>query len=127
MSKKESGRSSGKWYGTQQTTQKCQDCGGSVLYDASRRLRVCSICGLIQRERRGDSISFRNILESLRHKGTIEEIASYLDAEQWQIEQQIVLMTRKGLVRREGKRIIPTREGRRMLFKEIAREVEKEK
>ncbi len=125
MSKKES-RSSGKWYGTQQTTQKCQDCGGSVLYDASRRLRICSVCGLIQKERRGDNISFRNILESLRHRETIEEIARYLDAEEWQIEQQVVLMSRKGLVRLEGKKIIPTREGRRMLFKDIAREAEKE-
>ena len=126
MSRKETHGSSGKWYGTQQTTQKCEDCGGAVLYDASRRLRVCSVCGLIQRERRGDNVSFRNILESLKYKDTIEQIANYLDAEPWQIEVKIVLMTRKGLVRVEGKRIIPTREGRRMLFKEIAREVERE-
>ncbi|MHA1580691.1 MAG: hypothetical protein ACTSUQ_13835 [Candidatus Freyarchaeota archaeon] len=126
MSRKETHGSSGKWYGTQQTTQKCEACGGSVLYDASRRLRVCSVCGLIQRERRGDNVSFRNILESLKYKDTIEQIANYLDAEPWQIEEKIVLMTRKGLVRVEGKRIIPTREGRRMLFKEIAREVERE-
>ncbi|MGQ9723702.1 MAG: hypothetical protein ACUVXA_20580 [Candidatus Jordarchaeum sp.] len=124
MSKKESYRSSGKWYGTQQTTQKCQDCGGSVLYDSSRKLRICSVCGLIQKERRGNTISFRNILESLKYKETIEEIAKYLDAEDWQIEQQVVLMARKGLVRLEGKKIIPTREGRRMLFKEIAKETE---
>ncbi|MEM3586618.1 MAG: hypothetical protein QXO71_04775 [Candidatus Jordarchaeaceae archaeon] len=125
MSKKESSQSSGKWYGTQQTTQKCDDCGGAVLYDASRKLRVCSICGLVQRERTGEKISYRNILESLRHKETIDQIAKYLDAEEWQIEQEVVIMARKGLVKIEGKRVIPTREGRKLLFKEIAREVEK--
>ncbi|WXG40042.1 MAG: hypothetical protein WED07_04345 [Candidatus Freyarchaeum deiterrae] len=125
MSKKESPQPSGKWYGTQQTTQKCEACGGAVLYDSSRRLRICSVCGLIQREQRGEKVSYRNILESLRHRETISEIAKYLDAEEWQIEQEVVIMARKGLVKIEGKKVIPTREGRKILFKEIARDVEK--
>jgi hypothetical protein len=126
MSKKDSIRSSGKWYGTQQTDQKCDACGGSVLYDSSRKLRVCSVCGLIQRERTGEKVSHRNILESLRYRETIEQIAKYLDAEPWQIEQEVVLMARKGLVKVQGNKVIPTREGRRLLFKEIARETERE-
>lgn len=127
MSKKESSQPSGRWYGTQQTTQKCNDCGGAVLYDAPRKLRVCSVCGLIQRERTGEKISYRNILESLKHRETIDQIAKYLDAEEWQIEQEVVLMARKGLVKIEGKKVIPTREGRKLLFREMAREAEKGK
>ena len=100
------------------TRQRCEICGGPVFFDASQRVHVCSSCGLVQSGRGKADFSFRDVIRELQFVGTLEELATRLDADDWEVERALLLMQKEGLVEIRGNRVILTAKGRRSLLRE---------
>ncbi|MHA1608240.1 MAG: hypothetical protein ACTSWP_12050 [Candidatus Freyarchaeota archaeon] len=100
------------------TRQRCEACGGPVLFDFSQRIRVCSVCGLVQSGREEPDISFKNVMRALQFAGTIEELARRLKAEDWEVERVVLLMQREGLVNLKGDKVVLTSKGRRAMLRD---------
>ncbi|MEM1658654.1 MAG: hypothetical protein QXX87_06330 [Candidatus Jordarchaeales archaeon] len=101
------------------TRQRCEFCGGQVIFDFSQRVRVCSSCGLVQEGKSGSEISLDEFLRELQFANTIEELAARLGISDWEIERKLVLMQKEGLVEIKDNKVFLTTKGRRKLHKDI--------